>query len=144
MRKRFVRLAIVAVVVLVAFLMYRSTEGFTNQPVNITTIDRKCTYFLGTETRAGYVCRIGKQNRDPKKVSLNIYNNPAAPVCNADKGYVLKPNSGWGSCNNLVSPSQGRVPITRDMLNNTNSKCYECVYSPSTLPSSASKRTGSR
>jgi hypothetical protein len=28
MRKRFVRLAIVAVVVLIAFMMYRSTEGF--------------------------------------------------------------------------------------------------------------------
>ncbi len=41
MRKRFVRLALIAVVVLVAFLMYRSTEGFA-VTIDPTDLNIKC------------------------------------------------------------------------------------------------------
>ncbi len=116
MRKKFIRLAIVAIVVLVAFLMYRSTEGF------IQTQDTKCAFnktgaLIGDKTV--YTCSIDT-------ATFNRKQNEARVCAN---NFVAE-GTGWEACNvgnnskYLINPSANRM-------------CYKCVPAPASAPPSA-------
>jgi hypothetical protein len=113
MRKRFVRLAIIAVVVLVAFLMYRSTEGFRSPG---TGPQYTCANFIksGNTTKSAIPGTIiGKNKNIYVCESVNLNDRTGNFKCSTD----FPTSSGkWDTCPSLYTPTS-----------RTKSKCYTCT-----------------
>jgi hypothetical protein len=104
MRKRFVRLALIAAVVLVAFLLYKNTEGFV--------VASGTQYTCGKPGAAIAINKRGKldyyicaANTTIKIGNKNVPNKLENPNCGN-----FKMDGGWKSCVGLpVANSKSRM-----------------------------------
>jgi hypothetical protein len=115
MRKRFVRLALIAAVVLVAFLLYKNTEGFGDYVSPISGLT--CANAMSNK----FSIRAAKnQPRNPNEINYTCVFNKPNPLTNELKTPICSNKYKVGS---WIACPNGFV----QKINSTTHKCYSCT-----------------